>query len=158
MSKRKKNSILITLLICQRLFAWDFDYADNESDTLYNGTYQQRKTENGVSALIGYYQQRVSPLQGSRCPCFPSCSDFTGYAMDKYGMVTGFLMGLERIFIREQGLLFTADYYSSIERFSINHQLKSGFYDLPEANNIFLKKDWRCMSPDFYNVSSAEIR
>jgi len=148
---------LLVLLTAPSLYSWDFAYLDNESDTLYNGIYQKRQTEGRVS-LIDYYKQNVSPLQGSRCPCFPSCSDFTAYSMEKFGVVTGFIMGFERLFIREQGMLFSTKNYDKINRYSTKYHLKSGLYDLPEANNIFIKKEWRTLSADFYNIQQFEIR
>jgi putative membrane protein insertion efficiency factor len=48
-------------------------------------------------ALIRVYQYAVSPFLGRRCRFFPSCSEYTAEALEKYGAVKGTRLGLKRI-------------------------------------------------------------
>ncbi len=48
-------------------------------------------------ALIRVYQYVISPLLGRRCRFFPSCSEYTAEALQKYGALKGVRLGLKRI-------------------------------------------------------------
>ena len=47
--------------------------------------------------LLRGYKKWISPLLGSRCRFYPSCSEYMYMAIDKYGIIRGMLMGLYRI-------------------------------------------------------------
>ncbi|MEI7429713.1 MAG: membrane protein insertion efficiency factor YidD [Betaproteobacteria bacterium] len=51
-----------------------------------------------LQVLIRLYQLGISPLLGRRCRFFPSCSEYTAEAVDKYGAYKGIILGLKRIF------------------------------------------------------------
>jgi putative membrane protein insertion efficiency factor len=48
-------------------------------------------------ALIRIYQYAISPFLGRRCRFFPSCSEYTVEALQKYGAFKGSRLGLKRI-------------------------------------------------------------
>ena len=48
-------------------------------------------------SLVNGYQYLVSPLLGSNCRYFPSCSSYTIEAIKLHGAAKGFLMGSWRI-------------------------------------------------------------
>lgn len=48
-------------------------------------------------ALIRLYQLTLSPLLGNRCRYHPTCSAYTGEAIDKYGFFKGSYLGLRRL-------------------------------------------------------------
>jgi putative membrane protein insertion efficiency factor len=50
-----------------------------------------------VLALIRFYQRFLSPLLGSNCRFYPTCSSYTYEAIAKYGVIKGGWMGLRRI-------------------------------------------------------------
>jgi putative membrane protein insertion efficiency factor len=53
-----------------------------------------------VLALIRGYQVTLSPLfgaLGSGCRYFPSCSQYTYQAVERYGWVRGSWMGIKRV-------------------------------------------------------------
>jgi putative membrane protein insertion efficiency factor len=58
-----------------------------------------------VLGLIKFYQQFFSPdhswLKGLRpygfCRHFPSCSEYTRQAVEKHGLMRGFLLGVKRV-------------------------------------------------------------
>lgn len=47
--------------------------------------------------LIRIYQRSVSPLLGSNCRFYPTCSQYTYEAVERYGAAQGGWMGLRRI-------------------------------------------------------------
>ena len=50
-----------------------------------------------IIALIQFYRKAISPLLGPRCRYFPSCSEYTLEAVQKYGAAKGTWLGLRRI-------------------------------------------------------------
>lgn len=48
-------------------------------------------------ALIRIYQYAISPFLGRRCRFFPSCSEYTAEALQKYGAVKGIRLGAKRL-------------------------------------------------------------
>mgnify|MGYP002407707970 FL=1 len=49
-------------------------------------------------ALIKLYQWTISPLIGHSCLFKPTCSCYMIIALQKYGLIKGFWIGLKRIF------------------------------------------------------------
>lgn len=48
-------------------------------------------------ALISFYQRYISPVLGSNCRYYPTCSHYTYEAVERYGPLRGLWMGLRRI-------------------------------------------------------------
>ena len=47
--------------------------------------------------IIKIYQYLVSPLLGSRCRFLPTCSEYFIEALETYGFIKGFKLGVKRI-------------------------------------------------------------
>lgn len=47
--------------------------------------------------LILNYKKYISPLKGTKCPYFPSCSSYALEAIEKHGVMKGSLLSLWRI-------------------------------------------------------------
>ena len=47
--------------------------------------------------IIGLYQKYISPCMGKHCKYYPTCSEYTRQAVDKYGIIKGSLLGIIRI-------------------------------------------------------------
>ena len=47
--------------------------------------------------LINFYQKRISPFLKHRCTFYPSCSEYTKQAIEKYGTLKGSRLGFLRI-------------------------------------------------------------
>lgn len=48
-------------------------------------------------ALIRFYQLIVSPLFPPSCRFYPTCSEYTLQAIEKYGLIVGSYKGLRRL-------------------------------------------------------------
>lgn len=48
-------------------------------------------------SLIKIYQKYISPTIGARCKYYPTCSEYTRQAIDKYGIIKGSFLGIKRI-------------------------------------------------------------
>jgi putative membrane protein insertion efficiency factor len=46
---------------------------------------------------IGFYQKYISPVDGQRCPMYPSCSQYIRQGVKKHGLLKGWVMGFDRI-------------------------------------------------------------
>jgi len=47
--------------------------------------------------LISFYQKNISVFIKPSCVFYPSCSEYTKQAIDKYGVLKGFYLGILRI-------------------------------------------------------------
>ena len=47
--------------------------------------------------LIRAYQTALSPILGTHCRFYPSCSSYTREAIEKYGVARGTALGLRRL-------------------------------------------------------------
>lgn len=50
-----------------------------------------------ISKIIKFYQKFISPNFSSNCRFYPSCSEYTILAINKYGAPKGFIRGICRI-------------------------------------------------------------
>ncbi len=48
-------------------------------------------------AFINLYKKYISPFKGTRCPYYPSCSDFAVEAINRYGSFKGSFIAFWRI-------------------------------------------------------------
>ena len=47
--------------------------------------------------LIKFYQKYLSPLKSTKCPYYPTCSNYGLEAVEKYGVLKGGLLALWRV-------------------------------------------------------------
>lgn len=53
-----------------------------------------------ILKMILFYQKRISPVfyvKGIRCKYYPTCSEYTRQAIEKYGVMKGSFLGIKRI-------------------------------------------------------------
>ncbi|MCX7795904.1 MAG: membrane protein insertion efficiency factor YidD [bacterium] len=50
-----------------------------------------------ILALIRFYKLFISPMLGRNCRFYPTCSEYTYQAIEKYGLSKGILLGIRRI-------------------------------------------------------------
>lgn len=53
--------------------------------------------KNILIKIIKLYQKYISPLKSTKCPYFPTCSNYGIEAIDKYGVIKGGLLAVWRI-------------------------------------------------------------
>ena len=49
--------------------------------------------------LINFYQKILSPLKRPSCVFYPTCSEYTKQAIEKYGAFKGLYLGLRESFV-----------------------------------------------------------
>lgn len=49
------------------------------------------------AALLEFFQEVISPVDGSRCPSYPTCSAYSRQAYQKHGALLGTLMTVDRL-------------------------------------------------------------
>jgi putative membrane protein insertion efficiency factor len=47
--------------------------------------------------LIRFYQKAISPLFPGKCRFYPTCSEYSIQALEKYGIIKGTYLALRRI-------------------------------------------------------------
>lgn len=47
--------------------------------------------------LVSIYQKIISPLKPASCRFYPSCSEYTKQAIEKYGVIKGTGLGIRRV-------------------------------------------------------------
>ena len=62
------------------------------------------KKESFPSKVINLYQKYISSLNGPKCRFYPTCSEFCKLSIDRYGLVFGVFMTVDRMFYRENEL------------------------------------------------------
>jgi len=50
-----------------------------------------------IIGIIKFYQMFVSPLKGPTCRFYPTCSQYSIQAVEKYGVPKGVLLAIKRI-------------------------------------------------------------
>jgi len=129
---------------------WGWDHPPEQASSInhFQTAINSPTAEKSIySKLIWFYKRKVSPVQAIHCPCYPSCSTFTLYSMQKYGFFLGLLMGIDRLYFRENREILNKIHYWPIH---ITGRIFA--YDPPEANFIFEKKDWRILDPYFHDL------
>jgi len=48
-------------------------------------------------AIIKFYQRYISPMKGTKCPYFPTCSQYGIEAIEKHGTFIGSILAAWRI-------------------------------------------------------------
>jgi putative component of membrane protein insertase Oxa1/YidC/SpoIIIJ protein YidD len=82
------------------------------------------------TALITFFQEVISPVDGDRCPSYPTCAAYSKQAYQKHGAVLGTLMTVDRL-IHEAS---EHDFSPTIKVYGVNR-----IYDPVTANEFWLR-------------------
>ncbi|MFH1481836.1 MAG: membrane protein insertion efficiency factor YidD [Pseudomonadota bacterium] len=47
--------------------------------------------------VVSFYRNYISPVDGDRCPSYPSCSSYSMMAIRKHGFFVGWVMTVDRL-------------------------------------------------------------
>ncbi len=64
----------------------------------------------GMTWLIRFFQKYLSPVDGPKCPHYPTCSEFCRQAILRYGPVHGVLMTADRLSREYPDMPHSGDY------------------------------------------------
>ena len=59
--------------------------------------WSQDSEENSITGIFDFYQKVISPIDGDRCPMYPSCSQYAKDSIQKHGVVLGWIMSMDRL-------------------------------------------------------------
>ena len=158
-------SVVLCVFLCipsqlaaQSSFDWGWSTAPGQQrsgiEEYFENAIADDLTKSRSGRLIGAYRKHVSPIQGHRCPCLPTCSVFTLYSIQKYGFFVGLVMGVERLYLRENLDIINQLHYMPV----LGSDGSSRVYDPPEANFIFKKYDWRIIDPNLDILRLDQLR
>ena len=81
--------------------------------------------------LIRFFQIYISPVDGDRCPSYPTCSQYAMEAVRKHGAIVGLAMGFGR-------LIHESDEIHRAPQIRVNDSYR--YYDPVENNDFWWKK------------------
>jgi hypothetical protein len=145
--KRSPSLLLLSLLLLSSL-SWPTGASLAGEDTM-RGPWDQRPTAAPVSSeprshqtaspaasffrlLATFFQQVISPVDGDRCPSYPTCSAYSIQAYEQHGAVLGTLMTVDRLFHEDS----EAEFAPVIEVYGVRR-----IYDPVWANEFWKEKE-----------------
>jgi uncharacterized protein len=52
----------------------------------------------GLKGAVHFFRTTISPVDGDRCPMYPTCSQYGEEAVKRHGSIVGLLMIVDRLF------------------------------------------------------------
>jgi len=93
-----------------------FPRVGKEGSPEFKGGPGQRVAE----GAIGFFKKYISPVDGDRCPCYPTCAQYSLEAIRKHGALVGMVMTFDRLIhesdeIRNAPLIKVYDSYRYLD-------------------------------------------
>lgn len=96
--------------------------------------------------MLQFYQKKIRPNSIDRCPFYIRCSDYARQAIEKYGLVLGISVAIDRYFYRENsGRIQHYDLRKSRNRVL---KLDDSFFLYPEIERSHLQTRGRLPATD----------
>ena len=105
------RSLTVTMLICLFLLIPKVSSAEYPTEDPWDWpakseTAQQKEALNEKPSLVTgffttaltFFSNVISPVDGDRCPSYPTCAAYSKKAYEKHGTVLGTLMTVDRLF------------------------------------------------------------
>ncbi len=80
-----------------------------------------------LSGAVWVYQTAIGPAISRGCPCEPSCSRYMVQAVMQYGLVPGYILGLERL-LHETGELIHGTSIRTRDGFKVADPLENNVF------------------------------
>ncbi len=85
-----------------------------------------------MPATVELFKKHISPIDGDRCPMYPSCSQYSLDAFNKHGLLMGWIMTCDRL------LRCGRDEMTSAPRIMVNGRQRC--YDSVENNDFWWER------------------
>ena len=87
----KKRIVILTVCLLSSLSASaQVKHAEKKENKTIN-------ENNPGSYVVSLFRRYVSPVDGDRCPSYPTCSSYSIKAFKKHGFIKGWLMTVDRL-------------------------------------------------------------
>jgi len=53
--------------------------------------------QRAARGVLRFFQEYISPVDGDRCPCYPTCSQYSAEAIRKHGVWIGLVLTFDRL-------------------------------------------------------------
>jgi putative membrane protein insertion efficiency factor len=53
--------------------------------------------QKAAQSVLRFFQEYISPVDGDRCPCYPTCSQYSVEAIRRHGVWIGLVMTFDRL-------------------------------------------------------------
>jgi len=87
---------------------------------------------NPLDQAVSIFQAYISPIDGARCPMYPTCSAYARQALHKHGSVLGMFMSVDRLLHEGDPL----EQQEPITKWGVRR-----FYDPLSYNDFWLNKE-----------------
>jgi putative membrane protein insertion efficiency factor len=79
-------------------------------------TFTREPSLNPLNYLVKLFRDHISPIDGHRCPMYPTCSQYSIECFEKHGFFIGWLMTCDRLFheadeMKQAPLIWVHDRY-----------------------------------------------
>ena len=99
MKNRKLFYIRVFIFITLVLF-WDYAFAEQNSEIAKNKAVPTGSVKEQIHPVlypIKFFRKYISPIDGNRCPMYPSCSKYCLEAAQKHGLLMGWIMSCDHL-------------------------------------------------------------
>lgn len=87
----KKRIVILTVCLLSSLSASaQVKHAEKKENKTIN-------ENNPGSYVVSLFRKYISPVDGDRCPSYPTCSSYSIKAFKKHGFIKGWLMTVDRL-------------------------------------------------------------
>lgn len=69
-----------------------------EKNTKNSSSPTRDSSLNPLKYFVKFYRDYISPIDGDRCPMYPTCSQYSIECFEKHGLLIGWLMTCDRLF------------------------------------------------------------
>ena len=98
--KNRKLFCVSVFIFITLVMLWGSASAEQYLETVTNKTVPAGSAREQIHPLlypIKFFSKYISPVDGNRCPMYPSCSKYCLEAAQKHGLLMGWIMSCDRL-------------------------------------------------------------